>query len=105
MKRKGEGWAEFGENLKTKAYPDEARERFALNQLFTQLSNPQVAFAVKQTKPISVDDAVRATLEMESYSKPVPSGISPIRVEDNDETTVVAAVQRDQVTWRCQLPF
>ena len=84
MKQKGEGWAEFGEDLRVladKAYPDlvdEARERFALNQYLIQLSNPQVAFAVKQTKPTTVDDAVQATLEMESYSKPVPSG-SPRR--------------------------
>ena len=68
MKQKGEGWAEFGEDLKTladKAYPnlvDEAREQFALNQYLAQLSNPQVVFAVKQTKPQTVDDAVHATL-------------------------------------------
>ena len=41
LKQKGEGWAEFGEDLKTladKAYPDlaeEAREHFALNQYLT----------------------------------------------------------------------
>ena len=36
--------------LAEKAYPDlvdEAKEQFALNQYFAQLSNPQVAFAVK----------------------------------------------------------
>ena len=102
MKQKGEGWAEFGEDLKTladKAYPDlaeEARERFALNQYLTQLSNPQVAFAVKQTKPTKVDEAVRATLEMESYSKPVPSGIAQISEEVEEDAGAVAAtiVQR-----------
>ena len=46
MKQKGEGWAEFGEDLKTlaeKAYPDledAAKERFALNQYLTELNNP-----------------------------------------------------------------
>ena len=48
---------------------DEAREQFALNQYLAQLSNPQIAFAVKQTKPQTVDDAVRATLEMYSGSR------------------------------------
>ncbi len=87
VKQKGEGWAEFGEDLlrlADKAYPelvDAAKEQFALNQYFTQLNNPQVAFAVKQTKPTTIDEAVRATLEMESYSKPMPSGITAVSEE------------------------
>ena len=78
--------------LADKAYPnlvDEAREQFALNQYLAQLSNPQVAFAVKQTKPQTVDDAVCATLEMESYSKPVPS-VTPISEEVEEEAGAVA---------------
>ncbi len=102
MKQKGEGWAEFGEDLRVladKAYPDlvdEARERFALNQYLIQLSNPQIAFAVKQTKPTTVDDAVQATLEMESYSKPVPSGIAQVseEVEEEAEAVALTAVPR-----------
>ena len=99
MKQKGEGWVEFGEDLKTLAYLDlaeEAREHLALNQYLTQLSNPQVAFAVKQTKPTKVDEAVRVTLEMESYSKPVPSGIAQISEEVEEDAGAVAAtiVQR-----------
>ena len=100
-RRKGEGWAEFGEDLKTladKAYPDlgiEARERFALNQYLSQLVNPQVAFAVKQTKPTTVDDAIWATLEMESYSRPVTSGIGQILEEvDAGELAVAATAQK-----------
>ena len=54
---------------------EEARECFSLNQNHAQLTNPQVTFAVKETRPVKVDDAVRVTLEMESYSKPVDSGI------------------------------
>ena len=99
VKQKGEGWAEFGKDLRVladKAYPDlvdEARERFALNQYLTQLSNPQVAFAVKQTKPTTVDNAVQATPEMESYSKPVPSRISQ-EVEEDAGTVALTALQR-----------
>ena len=46
----------FGDDLKQlaeNAYPElaeKARERFALNQYLAQLSNPQVAFSVKQAK-------------------------------------------------------
>lgn len=98
LKQRSEGWAEFGEDLKTladKAYPDlaeEARERFALNHYLAQLSNPQVAFAVKQTKPTTVDDAVRATMEMESYSKPVLTGITPVSEEAEEDETVAAVM-------------
>ena len=31
------------------------------------LDHPQVALSVKQTKPMKLDDALSATLEMESY--------------------------------------
>ena len=57
LKRNGERWAEFGEDLKTsaeKAYPnlvDEAKEQFALNQYLAQLTNPQVALLLGRQSP------------------------------------------------------
>ena len=94
-KKQSEGWAGFGEDLKIlsdKAYPDlpeEANERFALNQYLTQLSNPQVAFSVRQTKPATVDDAVHCTLEMESFLKPPPVAVvSPVSEESESAETV-----------------
>ena len=53
------------------AYPSlqpEARECLAVNSYLQQLSHPQVVFGVKQTCPASLDAAVTATLEMESYT-------------------------------------
>ena len=101
-KKQNEGWAVFGEDLKIladKAYADlpvEARERFALNQYLTQLDNPQVAFSVKQTKPSTVDDAVRSTLEMESFLKPSgAASVSPLSVESEGTETVAATSQDD----------
>ena len=96
LKQNGESWAEFGEDLKTlaeRAYPnlvDEAKEQFALNQYLAQLTNPQVAFAVKQTRPTTIDDAVQATLEMESYSKRVSSGIAQVTEDIGEDTGAVA---------------
>jgi len=96
-KKKDEGWAEFGDDLKglaDRAYPDlpeEARERFALNQFLTQLVDPQVSFAVKQTKPTTVDEAIRATLEMESYTKPLPGRVAQLTEEPSEEDEPVAA--------------
>lgn len=102
-KKQNEGWAAFGEDLKIladKAYsdlPDEARERFALNQYLTQLDNPQVAFSVKQTKPTTVDDAVRSTLEMESFLRPSgPAGVSHVSVEGSNTEMVAAMGIRTQ---------
>ena len=64
--------------LADRAYPDlqeEARERLSLNRYLDQLTDPQIAFAVRQTLPKSVDGAVTATLRLESYqirpAKPV----------------------------------
>ena len=77
LKKKDEGWMEFGEDLMflaDKAYPEltvEARECFASNQYFTKLTDPQIAFAVRHTKPTTIDAAVQATLEMESYHKTI----------------------------------
>ena len=80
-RRKGrtESWADFAEDIKTladKAYPDledAARERLSLNRYLEQLGDPQVAFGVKQSRPKSLDEAVTATLELESYKVSAPT--------------------------------
>ena len=97
-KRRNEDWPVYGESLEKladKAYPElqeEARGRFALNQYLTQLTNPQVAFGVKQSKPKTIDDAVRLTLEMETYLQPEkPEGISFVeRSDDNYDLETIA---------------
>ena len=70
-KKKEEGWADFADSLRMlvdKAYPDlEAKEQLALNHFVSHIENSQVAFSVRQKCPKSVDEAVSATLEMETY--------------------------------------
>eukprot|EP00731_Ephydatia_muelleri_P014191 Em0007g1501a len=72
-KRDDEDWASFGDALRVlsdRAYADleeRARERLALNQFLSQIENPQVAFGVKQKRPQNVEEAVTATIELESY--------------------------------------
>ena len=89
-KKKGENWADFAEDLRAisdKAYPDlqtEARERLALNQFLSQLDDQQVAFAVKQRAPSSLDAAVSATLEMESYMTPKVT-VSSVEVPPSEQ--------------------
>ena len=41
-----------------------------LTHYLGQVEHPQLAFSVKQRRPKTVDEAVRATLEMESYLAP-----------------------------------
>ena len=86
--------------LTDKAYPDlqeEAKEQLALTRYLGQLNNQQVAFSVKQKRPKTLDEAVTATLEMESYLVP-SSGIREISQVDmgelpdvSDEDLTVAA--------------
>ena len=100
-KKATEGWADLADDLRglaDKAYPtlqDEARERLALNAYLAQLPQPQVSFSVRQKQPSNLDEAVSATLEMESYLP--PQGASSVgSVCDGPTETEVGAV--DKVT-------
>ena len=91
-KRPNEGWADFAEELRhltEKAFPGldtKSIEQMALSQYLGRLNNPQVAFAIKQERPKNLEEAIRSTLEMESYlMKPATvASIGP----DQDEFTV-----------------
>lgn len=102
-KRTGEGWADFADDLKVladKAYPslrEEAREQLTINAYLLQLTNPQVAFAVKQKQPRTVDEVVSATLEMESYLvSPGHAGIAST-LQAEEELTVCPVSREDRV--------
>ena len=56
------------------------------------MTNQQVAFAVRQRKPKTLDDAVAHTLELESYLKGKPAAV----VSVVDEQAEVAAIQARQ---------
>jgi len=68
-----------------KAYPsldDEATQQLALQQYLPQLDNDQEAFGVKQRKPRTIEAAVSATLELESYLVRSKHGmVVPVQVE------------------------
>ena len=88
-KKRTESWADFGEDLRVlvdKAYPmleDDARQQLALQRYFSQLCNDQVAFGVKQRKPKTIEAAVGATLELESYlvQHSSSSTVAPVQVD------------------------
>ena len=88
-KKRTESWADFGEDLRVlvdKAYPmleDDVRQQLALQRYLSQLCNDQVAFGVKQIKPKTIEAAVGATLELESYlvQHSSSSTVAPVQVD------------------------
>ena len=82
-----------------KALQIEARECLAVRAYLQQLDQPQVAFSVKQSGPKTLDDAVTATLEMESYVPLFPrtATVAPLQKEEDlvtesSGTPTIAAV-------------
>ena len=106
-KRKDESWAAFADDLKVlanRAFPklqDNAKQQLALTHYLGQLDNVQIAFSVKQKRPKTLDEAVSATLELESYLFK-PSSVSrqlPCASDESVTTSqVVAGVRQSQET-------
>ena len=95
----GEGWADFADELRSladKVYPDlgeDAHECLSINAYLTQLPQPQIAFSVHQKQPSMLDDAVTATLKMESYLPPQSlSAVDPVGGVDTDTVGVEGQV-------------
>ena len=94
-KKHSEGWADFAEELRqlvNKAFPDleaNAHEQLALSHYLSRLHNPQVGFAVKQQRPKKLEEAVRITLEVESYLVK-PSTVGQVEVESELTTNSIS---------------
>ena len=92
-KKRTESWVEFGEDLRIlvdKAYPmleDDARQQLALQRYLSQLHHDQIAFGVKQRKPKTIEAAVEATLELESYlvQHSSPGTVAPVQVDSVEQ--------------------
>ena len=106
-KKRTESWADFGGDLcalANKAFPTlgtNGKQQLALHQYLASLSNPQVSFALRQRKPATVEEAVAATLEVESFL--VPAGeigrVAQVGAEEQDtQESLVAAVKTQQDT-------
>ena len=82
--------------LSEKSYPQlqpQTLKCVALTAFLKQISNPHVAFAVCQKQPGNLNEAVTATLEMESY---VDQSRTKGCVASVQEETVVAATSSQQ---------
>ena len=49
-----------------------------MDRFLREVTNEQVAFAVCQTKPKTLDDAEAHTLELESYLKGKPASVADV---------------------------
>ena len=89
----GEGWADFGDGLQShadKVYPElqeEAREQLSLNRYLDMITDPQIEFSVRQGFPRTVEEAVTATLWMESY-KIKSFKAAPVHLIDEAATSI-----------------
>ena len=76
--------------LADKAFPDlqeEARDRLSLNRYMDQITDPQINFVVKQRRPKTLEAAVTATLEQESYRMPTTARVSQVAMEHTLDIT------------------
>ena len=68
----------------------------ALQRYLSQLDNEQVAFSAKQRKPKTIEAAVGATLECESYLISSPqsgAAVAPVQVESKDSALMKMMTQ------------
>ena len=102
-KQRTEDWASFGEDLRAlveRAYPTlqyEAQELLALNRFLDEIKDPQLAFGVRQRAPINLDQAVAATLELETYLLRTVTPMAVAGVNSTLDTSIAAATSRPSI--------
>ena len=69
------------------------QQQLALQCYLLQLDNQQVAFGVKQRKPKTIEAAVRATLELESYLVNSKQGMV-VAVQPDSTQTLLEAMEK-----------
>ena len=100
-KSEKESWADYGDalsQLARKAFPnlqDEAREQLALNRYMDQLKNPQISFSVKQRRPRSIQEAVSATIELQSYLVKPDAQEAVCEVKEESAVATIKSTQTD----------
>ena len=93
-RRHGEPWEELGDSLRLladKAFPeleDKAREQLSLDRYLSMLEKPDIALAVRQKRPKSIDEAVSYTLEIETYVSTLQAGHHVSSAQETDRPDV-----------------
>ena len=90
-RKKGEQWGDFTNQLRCladKAFPtlsEDAKEVLTLDRYLVELSDANIALAVRQQRSETLEGAVSCTLEMESYAlmrKEEPTRVSAVQAEE-----------------------
>ena len=90
-RKKGEQWGDFADQLRCladKAFPtlsEDAKEVLTLDRYLGELSDANIALAVRQQRPETLEEAVSCTLEVESYAlmrKEEPTRVSAVQAEE-----------------------
>lgn len=109
-KRRDETWGDLADNLRTlaeRAFPEldeRAKEKLSVDRFLSLLDRSDVALAVRQKKPKCLDDAVAATLEIESIlalsssRTGTPIGNCSIVEDDLQPPPTISAVQQHRQT-------
>ena len=90
-----EEWATFAEDLKLladKTWLDldaTTRERLTVDCFFGQISEPKLAFSIRQKEPVTIDTTVTATLELQSHLNLANAGLQTANL------LITAVMQRD----------
>mgnify|MGYP003417220492 CR=1 FL=1 len=103
-RKKEETWSDFADELRVladKALPeieDKAKELLTIERFLGELTNPQVAFAVRQRQPKTLDDAVACTLETESYllRGTMDARVAAVTLESNPESASFPAAPEQE---------
>ena len=77
QRRSGEQWGDFADQLcclADKAFArleEDVKELLTLDRYLSNIhvDDPKIAFAVRQQRPATLEEAVASTLEMESYAR------------------------------------
>ena len=105
-RRRAEQWGDFADALHCladKAFPtlgEEAKALLALDRYLGELDDTKVAFAVRQGRPKTLEEAVAATLEMESYlshGQKKEAGVSVVHEQMNGGQEVDTACANREV--------
>jgi len=89
-RRHGELWEELGDSLcllADKAFPElenKAREQLSLDRYLSMLEKPEIALAVRQKRPKSIDEAFSYTLEIETYVSALQAGHHVSSAQESD---------------------
>ena len=98
-RKNGEQWGDFADQLRCladKAFPTLSEVVLTLDRYLGALCDVNIALAVRQQRPETLEEAVSCTLEMESYALlriEVPTRVAAVQEEEQENVFDVCNVR------------